>query len=92
VCGVSPVFFITKLVEKNQGKDHYLKLLDWFTTYLGKDQSPLDYDIIMCLRHIMPGHWFSYAMFPKGCQTSGFDSMGDNHLFKSDIETLHGGG
>ncbi len=83
-----PSHFLGKLVEKNLSKADYLKLMEWSITYLGKDQSPLDYDVIMFLRHDPPSHWICYAMFPKGRQISAFDSIGDNDLFATDIEAL----
>ena len=58
----------------------------WSKKFLG-DTSPLDYDIIVFLRHVT-GHWFTYVMFPKKKHLEAFDSMGYNPEFKEDFTDL----
>ena len=84
-----PSFFMTKLMQEGHEKYegyNYDGVRGWSKTFLG-DASPLDHDIIVFLRNI-PGHWFTYVMFPKHRHLEAFDSLGFTPMFKSDFDEL----
>ena len=89
--GYFPSFFLTTLVDSTSKENdgyQYSQVTNWSQTYLGRGTSPLEYDVILFLRNETMLHWFSYAIFPKSHQMSGFDSMGDNDYFEKDIQYL----
>ena len=89
--GYFPSFFLTSLVDSTLNKSdayQYSKVTNWSQTYLGREKSPLEYDVILFLRNETALHWFTYAIFPKSHQMSGFDSTGDNDYFEKDMQYL----
>ena len=86
--GYFPSFFLTKLLQEGGKREgyNYDGVRKWSKKFLG-DTSPLEYDIIVFLQNI-PGHWFTYVMFPKHQHLEAFDSIGFSVQCKSDFTQL----
>jgi Ulp1 family protease len=83
-----PSFFITNLLgEGGEETYNYKRVSTWLQKVFGKDTPPLQYDVIVCLRH-QAKHWWTYVMLPKAKHLKGLDSFGMNDQFRNDLRAL----
>ena len=81
-----PTFFITRLLgEGGEETYDYKRVSKWLQTVFGKDPSPLQYDVIVFLRH-QAKHWWTYVMLPKEKNLEGLDSFGMNDQLRNALQ------
>jgi Ulp1 family protease len=83
-----PSFFITNLLgEGGEETYDYKRVSTWLQKVFGKDTPPLQYDVIVFLRH-QANYWWTYVMLPKAKHLKGLDSFGMNDQFRNDLMAL----
>ena len=83
-----PTFFITRLLGEGGEETHdYKHVSKWLQKVFGKDTSPLQYDVIVFLRH-QAKHWWTYLMLPKAKHLKGLDSFGMNDQLRNALQAL----
>ena len=83
-----PCFFVTKLTGEGGDNSYgYKRVSSWSATVLGRNRSPLDYDVLLFPK-CSAGHWWVYVVYPKVRHIECMYSMFYNDTCKTDIPCL----